>query len=447
MENIKQKRKKNRGFILMTTYLLISVFSIFSLALFSRGTVFVQTTERSKHRMVAFNMAEAGVDFALAQIAQDSSYGIGQTLPYVNMSTNTVSGGYQIAITDPSPSVRQITVSGFAPSNNIAQRGFAKRDITTYLQTGGAPFTMFEYAVFGANQVKINGSIWSDSYNSNNNNGAYHFSYTTGNGTIATNGSTTNSIDFFGSGSIYGDLIAGPGSNLSTAISVEGSLAFGPGNSMMAAAEAKNYQPATTNVISVGALEVNSHTGTAEGDTALTSACLSTGFKTCTLQAGQTYHFDSLKLKDGASLDFSGTGQTKIYVDGKLEIKDSSVSTPGNRAPNLLFMSSGDKVSLTPTSALYAGIYAPNAKIETKGSATVYGALIGDKYDLDGSTTIHFDEALRDEQGSSGSGSGNQMLSWRDGTTAAWGVGPKATSTTTNGGSIEETVPTGTASR
>jgi len=226
------------------------------------------------------------------------------------------------------------------------------------------------------------------------------------------------------------------------------------GNSKKAATESKNYEPAYTSEISSGAFSMTGALHQSGEPSNLTSACSQVSGVTCYLDAGKTYRFDSLKLSKGAKIEIKPVKgqvnlQTKIYVDGNIEISDSSVVTPENRAPNLLLMASGAKVSLTPSSALYAGIYAPNAKIETKGSATVYGALIGDKYDLNGSTTIHFDEALKNEQASSGSASGSQVLAWRDGATSAWGVGPAATSSsdTTKTGGDEETTPTVLLSR
>ena len=46
----------------MISYLLLAALSVLSLALFNRGTAFIQSAERNKKKIVAFNMAESGLD-------------------------------------------------------------------------------------------------------------------------------------------------------------------------------------------------------------------------------------------------------------------------------------------------------------------------------------------------------------------------------------------------
>ena len=67
-------RTREKGFVLLTTYVVVMVVTVFCYAFFERSTVFVQAVERNRNKTIAFNMAEAGVDLALARLAENPSY-------------------------------------------------------------------------------------------------------------------------------------------------------------------------------------------------------------------------------------------------------------------------------------------------------------------------------------------------------------------------------------
>jgi type II secretory pathway pseudopilin PulG len=388
-------KKNERGFILLTTYLLVSVFSILSLALFSRGATFLQAAERSQNRIVAFNMAEAGIDQAINQLAQSFSYT--GTNGYVDFGSNFVEGGYQVVITSPdpagNPNVRLIQATGFAPSNNASSRAYEVRAVTSYMQLGG-PDNLFEYAVFASTQIDMGGSAVVDSYDSNL--GPYGPANMKMSGDIGTDSVQDGAIKLNGSFWLRGDLIVGPNGDPDLVINKVGGTSLIVDGETYASENKQNFQPQTTNAQSSGALKI-------------------TGQDIHELEAG-TYHFDSLNITGGGQLSLKGP--TVIYVDGNVDLGGRGVMTQGNLPPNFILYANGNEVKLSGGSHLYGGIYAPNASVTTVGSAALFGALVAKDYKLNGSAVIHFDEALKDIEGKSVTNA--EFLSWDEGTTAAW---------------------------
>ena len=103
--------------MLVTTYLIVMLVSIFSLAFFSRSNTFLQASERNQNKIIAFNMAEAAVDFAIAQLAANPSYT--GTSGYVSMDTASARGGFIATVSTPpdNPMIRMIQANGFSPDN------------------------------------------------------------------------------------------------------------------------------------------------------------------------------------------------------------------------------------------------------------------------------------------------------------------------------------------
>ena len=112
-----QMLASQRGVMLLLSYLLISVMAIFSLALFSRSHVFTQTNERNQNRVVAFNMAEAGLDLAISTLRSNTAYeGTGG---YTSLATANVQGGYEVTVTEIEPKKYSIQSAGYSPDNTV----------------------------------------------------------------------------------------------------------------------------------------------------------------------------------------------------------------------------------------------------------------------------------------------------------------------------------------
>src|SRR3989338_8802888 len=199
---LRQKKGKQRGFLLITSYLVISVLATFSLAYFARGNVFFNLVERTQNRMTAFNMAESGLDDAITQLAADPAY-TGSS-GYVAMNSGTfVRGGYDVVVcaeqgnannaaacsnltlsTD--PSVRIIQVMGMSPSNQTSDRNYESRIVMSAVQIGQPP-GLFGNALFANGNIGLE-RILVDSYDSRE--GSYGGDNINSNGHMLTNKAT-----------------------------------------------------------------------------------------------------------------------------------------------------------------------------------------------------------------------------------------------------------------
>lgn len=126
------------------------------------------------------------------------------------------------------------------------------------------------------------------------------------------------------------------------------------------------------------------------------------------LQPG-VYIFDTLVLSSGGSIVLASPDKpVKIYIKSLLDINNGfSVSDP-SVSPTLLQvnLARGAKYDQSGGSSLTGVVYGPGALIKLSNSADLYGAAVGADMTLNGSASIHYDEALSQYQLESGSSSG-----------------------------------------
>ena len=387
--------KNKKGFILITSYLLLSVLSIFSLALFSRSNVFLQATERNQNNMVAFNMAEAGLDTAIVTLRVNPAYtGTGG---YVSMQTNTVQGGYQVTVTTPAQTpngqpnvnaaIRQITATGFSPTNTVTDRAYETRTVTGYVSV--APPSLFDYAVFADKSIDINGNVEMDSYDTRVN--QVYDSQTAGKkADIGTNSTAADTANFNGAVRIQGDGYYGAGGALNVYDVGENVQFSGTISGMTAPKELSPPEPTGTNL---GTLRINDSYPLAAGE----------------------YRASSLKITGSGQL--VAEGPVKIYVSGEITIEGKGIATSSDLPKNMLIYSTGDaEVKLGGGGKFFGGIYAPKSEVKIHGGNGVFGAIVSKKYKQVGESKVHFDEAMKDIKSSNT----NQvsMLSWTESNTS-----------------------------
>lgn len=381
---------KEKGFILLSSYLVIVSLMAVAFALFSRNILFLQATERNQNKTIAFNMAEAGLDLAIVQLREDSGYEGTNGFSALNSS-----GGYQVQVCPPecdgmtepaSPNVRLIQSIGYAPDNNSASKAYASRTVLSYIQLGGEE-GLFNYAIFAEDGIQMSGNVTTDSYNSNN--GAYGGSNVGSKGDIGTDSTGAHTIMLSGNVIVNGNAVVGPGGSSNVIVKSGWSRVTG---TVSAASEKMDYETTTTNVASSGSLSV-------------------TGNSIEYLPAG-TYHYDSLQVSGNGKL--VPLGPVQIYVDGTVQISGNGVATYENKPPNfLIYSTNGANVSVSGNAAFYGGIYAPESYVTVNGNGSIYGAVVSEDYHQSGNAKIHFDEAMKDT-GSSGEGSEVSVLSWQE---------------------------------
>jgi hypothetical protein len=343
-------QRTQAGFMMMGTYLLVAALSTLSLAFFSRNFFFIQNTERNHNRVLAFNMADTGIDRTMRSIELNMNYaGTG------SYSVLGSKGGYNTTVTTPAnPMVRLIQSTGFAPSDDVNARAHETRSIDAYVQLDTTPF---EFAAFGDDNLTLNGTPVVDSYNSSD--GPYGGANTGSEGDVASDGD----IELIGNPTVAGDQVQNP---------------------------KINCVPASTSIPSQGQLKIQ-------------------GNMDYQLPAG-TYHFDSISISGNGKLTL--LGPVVIYVDGEVYIGGNGVATSGNKPINFMLYATGEEnIDIAGGGEFFGAVYAPASDVHYTGNSDLHGAVIAKTYQQSGSSELHYDEALKDIEAPC---INVDLLSWRE---------------------------------
>jgi len=358
-----------KGFIFIFSYFVVAAISVMSLAYFTRSHVFIESSERNRHKVHAFNMAEAGLDSAMAQLKTDTNYS--GTSGYTPLGTNT---GYEAIVCPPqcdadmpdptpvNPDMRLIRARGYAPGSDTTARGYENRSTLSYVELDDTPF---EYAAFAETDLGLNGTPLVDSYDSRL--GNYGLPNVGAEGDIATDGV----FSLVGTPTVLGDMIQNPGISCT---------------------------PQATNLISSGALNLAG----------------STNYQ---LPAG-TYRFDSISISGNAKLTL--LGKVTIYVDGAVDIAGNGVATAGNDPVNFLLIAATEStIELGGTGSFFGAVFAPESMVHYEGTGDFHGAVIAKSYQQSGTSSLHFDVALKDVPGPC---IDVNLVSWREENTYSNGI-------------------------
>ncbi len=393
------KNRRESGFILITVYWLLTLLVIFAAAGVTYALADLRASQRLQANLQAFYLAEAGVDWAIAQFRDNPLWAGGTgNLPAgsytVTLATNPPLGGNR----------QRITSQGTA-----AQGIQADRQVESIIRV--TPNPLFLYALFSDTKLKMKGNSTTDSYNSSQ--GPYRAGTAGSAGDIGTNSVARGKMKLNGNVAVHGNAKVGPGGDPSRVISLRGRATITGTSSA-----AQNSFPNTP--VSIPPTLTN------RGNLRIS------GNDTLTLPGG-IYWYENIQVTGNGQLTFAGPAV--LYVSDKIKVRGKGIGSAGNLPPNLIIYVGGedqdndDKVQLGGDAEVFAGIFAPDAKVKINGHAALYGAIVGrdtkvnikegeqegdDDTDQDdgGAAGIHYDEAFRRPGG--GSGSQVQMMSWRE---------------------------------
>jgi Tfp pilus assembly protein PilX len=369
---------KERGFVLVTSYLLLTVLSIFSLTILARSYSFLQATERNKNRILAFNQAESGIDVAISQLAGNAVYP--GTDAYTQLGNNS---GYTVQVCPPAcdgltqptdSTIRLVSAVGYTPSNVPTARAYEARTILAYVKIGGAGF---DYAAYAKTAMDIVGNPIVDSYSAGA--GDYGEDGNVGSsGDVATDGTVDLTGNVTVNGSVYGATI-----NEGNNVTVTGQKSDDTPQ--------LNCSPGSTDLASSGELNVGSNDGVR------------------TLNAG-TYHFDSIRVSGQGQIRV--TGPVVIYVDGQADFSGQGIVNETNVPSNLIIIATGEEsVQVGGNSAFSGGIFAPDSYVHLNGNQDFYGSVIAKTLRQNGNADLHYDTDLSDYELSCNS---VKLLSWQE---------------------------------
>ncbi len=402
-ERLVQGEADSRGFILIMSYMLMLALSVFSLGLFSRGGVFLQSAERNKKKVIAFNMAEAGFDDAFWRIKNNRIANYPWASGFVPLDTGNIRGGYSVTVTDMGNNIKQILATGFSPDQNTITESRETRPVTGYVQQQAV--SPFNFAVFAKSSVQVSGNAFVDSYDSSVGpyGAAVGGSINAGSkGDIGTDSVAAGTVMMSGNVKVKGGLTVGPKGDPDSVLTTSGHVTIA-GDKTAATSAQKPPDPSTA-ISSEGNLALNGNT-------------------VYYLPAGN-HRFNSLSITGNAQI--VPLGPVSVYVDGEVVIAGNGIATVNNSPPKFLIYSLGDEaVKIAGNGKFFGGIYAPNSEVKNVGQGQIFGAIVAKSYHDNGNGQLHFDEAMK-KVGSSGGG-GLNVLSWQENN-----ITVQATSSATN---------------
>lgn len=142
--------RKNKGAVmLLFSYLVIAVLLIIGAAFVVRTINEKNFSYRNKETKEAFNLAEAGINFAITMLQQDYNWS-GQ--PPLNLGR----GQYSVSINNILPDKRQIISSGFIP---LAANFRVSKTIEVVVRKFMAP-NFYDSAIYTADELDLNGNAY-----------------------------------------------------------------------------------------------------------------------------------------------------------------------------------------------------------------------------------------------------------------------------------------------
>ncbi len=236
--------------------------------------------------------------------------------------------------------------------------------------------------IWGLNGVRVNGSIVTDSYNSDD--GAYSED------TAGENGDICSGRDVVASGGfdINGDVMCGFGYE----VDING------GAGEITGITTANSGPVTDPPMDFGAIKYvndNATIGMTDGGKSPWKG----GAADLYLNANDNlnvlpgeYYFDSMTMRSGATVTLSG--KTTFYVGGNVNAMGAGIINETADPGEFSIISAGTSFELGGSFDFYGSVLAPNAEVKLQGDSQWYGSVIGGTVWLGGNVEFHVDESL-----------------------------------------------------
>ena len=370
--------KQRHGSVMMISLGVIVVAATLGASIMMRSLGERDLGQRYATRERAFELAEAALDRASFNLRtpQDATDDI--------LTATLPTGTYQVdaPLTQLGPTLWRVTTSGTS--------GQEQRRIEAVFQL--VPVSVFQFALFGDQQVDVSGSAITNSYDSSigpyDDNASSPGHNANHHGDIGTNGVTAGGVTVGGSIFVDGQVAVGAGvanplsvvSGYNPAFITGGTSPPSDTQDVIAQGSAFPMPPVTV----PANLPCSNFTVT--GNTVIT------------LPPGD-YCYHDLTIQGGGTLTTSGAG-VRVYLTGALIARgNSTVGYAADPMKMQFLMSSGgsaaiEEGTITGSTLFYGGLYGPSSTINITGNAEVFGSIIARQVNVSGSAVIHYDEHL-----------------------------------------------------
>jgi len=421
--NDKTLSGNEKGMVLVTVLLLIAVSIILGTTAVMQTSTDLKISTNYKTGKEAFYGADAGVQYVLKKLASDLDAGVvdltAETIPLSYSAPSGFSFTPSTTLTPLGSNRYRFQVTGYG--SNGAQ-------LTLEVVLSAKPKSAFDYGLFtdGLLDLKSDAHVYSyDSRDTPNPDPTAFPGVSTGAADIASNTAISTKMATY----IDGDLALGADDSdppvpavwtdtgTPTITGTSGATVERVDPDPLGAND-----PTSTLYTKFTDVITNNDNGVAGDDSPLQGATmiyLNNG-DTLTLTAGD-YYLTGIVLKNGSTLEVDATdGPVNIYLsgtidaeEGELEAKNGSVINNMSQPTDFnIFSNSYQDIVFKHSSDFKGMIYAPNAHVELKNSAGVYGLIWGHTATIHNSGEFYFDEAIKDKFTSNSYTV--QMVAWKD---------------------------------
>lgn len=385
--------KNKRGSILIFSYIVVASMVAWGAAAMARTLSEQGTSQRFARLATAFQTAEGGLDQALVNLEDDPDWAGTDSAIQV-----TAGGYYEVDVEDDESGYTKLTITGHYPSTDTTAFGYQQRQIEAMVELQTP--SVFQYGLFGDEDVKIKKDITTDSYNSDD--GDYEDQEPGDNGDLGTNSIEDDSVDIAKDTTINGQVLVGPDAedpNDVLKVARDVTITGDPEADWMSD---ELDLPAVVPPDACGDEEEWEEKTVDDEDDPL-SLDASVNATPC---------YKKLTVTESGSITVAGN--VTVYVK-ELTVKKDAVINADGKPTQLLFQITSSSDVLIENSGVFVGaIYAPDSTISIKKDGEFYGAAVGDKISVDKSCEIHYDEALADVGPSGGGDADALLISWRE---------------------------------
>jgi hypothetical protein len=252
----------------------------------------------------------------------------------------------------------------------------------------------FDYAILTQTDIALKSGGTVDWYNYDANDRIF---------SIGTNSTEEGAINLKHGATVNGNVIVGPGADPDTVIDDLGATITGE---TYAATETYSFPPATV----PAALYGEPSQGALDDSAVITASgkydSINLGNSEILTIDGDVslYITGDVTLGNSAELQIVDAGTNPnasltLYVEGDVEVKTGGALNNLAQDPKKLKifgLDSCQNIILKNSSDFYGTIYAPNAYVEMKNSASAYGAVVADSFEQKNSAAFYYDASLRD---------------------------------------------------
>ena len=375
--------RRRRGSVMMISLGVIMVVTTLGATMMMRSLGEHGLGQRYAARERAFELAEAAVDqasFNLRTACDASDDLLTATLPTGSFQVNA-------PMTQFGPTLWLVTVQGTAAQE--------QRRIEAVFQL--VPQSVFQFALFGHQQVYISGSAITNSYDSslgpyNDDPDApgYNANH---NGDVGTNTAIPGGVVVSGSIFVDGQVAVGP----SVADPVSVVSGYDPAFITGGTSPPSDTQDVVSQTSTFPMPAVTIPAGLTCSDFTVT------GNTTVTLPPGD-YCYHDLTIQGGGTLTTTGGAGVRVYLTGELTARgNSSVGYAPDPSKMQFLMRAGgtaeiEEGTITGSTTFYGGLYGPSSTINITGNAEVFGSIVAQRVNVSGSAVIHYDEHLNSSE-------------------------------------------------